>query len=123
MAGQYALVYGLSTAFFGWVDKSILNIGGFFSGSSASFQVLFSTAFHAALATWAMDNFGMPLGVGSGTTRYIVLPLAAGATNAVIGGVISGWVNQHDSGNADMTAFLTEALSAAIGVYIVANAI
>lgn len=123
MAGQYAIVYGISTAAAGWIDEATLQIGGFFNGSSQAFQTMFSTAFHAALATWGMDNFGFSLGVGSGATRYFVLPVAAGATNALVGASLQNWINSHDSGDANMTKFLTEAFSAAIGVYIVANAI
>lgn len=124
MSGRYAVYYGLATALFGWLDKATgLNIGNYPSNNSPGFKTLFSTAVHAAMATWALDNFGLPLGVGSGSTRYIVLPLAAGAFNAVLGDQLQGWLSGVDGSNANLTAFLGEAISAGAGVWIFSRAI
>ena len=122
MAARYSLVYGLSTALFGFLDQNTLQIGSYFSGQSAAFQTMFSTTVHAMAATWGMDNLGMPLGVGPGATRYVYLPLAAGAANALFGARLSSVLSGNDGGNKQLTDFLTEGLSAAIGVFLFARA-
>lgn len=122
MATRYSLVYGLSTALFGFLDQNTLQIGSYFQGQSAAFQTMFATSVHAMMATWAMDNLGLPLGVGPGATRYVYLPLAAGAANSLIGAKLSNSISGADGGNKALTDFLTEGLSAAIGVFFFARA-
>lgn len=125
MSGRYAVYYGISTAVFGWLDTALgLNIGSMAgAGSSDQFKAFIGTTVHAMMATWAMDNFGMPLGVGSGATRYIALPAAAGGAFALFGTKIATWIDGYDKGNAQFGNFATEALSAALGVYVFSRAI
>lgn len=122
MAVRYSLVYGLSTALFGFLDQNTIQLGSYFSSQSAAFQTMFATSIHAMMATWAMDNLGMPLGVGGEATRYVYLPLAAGAANAVFGSKLAGTISGNDGGNKALTDFLTEGLSAALGVFLFARA-
>ena len=123
MSAQYSVIYGLATGAIGVLDAATLNLGGWYTGSSAPMQTMYRTAVHAAMATWLMDNIGIPLGVGSTLTRYIYLPVAAGAANAVFGTSIANFVSKNDGGSTDLTNFLAEGLSAALGVWILARAV
>jgi hypothetical protein len=123
MSAQYSVIYGLATGGIGVLDAATLNLGGWYSSGSASMQTMLRTAIHAAMATWLMDNIGIPLGVGNTATRYIYLPVAAGAANAVFGNAIANFVSKNDGGSQDLTTFLSEAISAALGVWVFARAV
>jgi hypothetical protein len=125
MSGRYAFYYGISTAVFGYLDSALgLNLGSMLGADAgAQYQAFVGTAVHAMMATWAMDNFGLPLGVGSTATRYIALPAAAGGAFSIFGSQIATWVGGIDKSNAAITTFATEALSAALGVYVFSRAI